>query len=243
MSSSRDKWTKHRRMATSSTLDAALPATQRLTKENFRRFAEQYGRVIVKPRSGSGGSGVISVSHEGGDGWQLHYGAKRRTYSGIDSAYKHLRRLTGKSSCLVQRKISLARVKGRPFDVRVMLQRSKRSGWVQTGKLAKIAGPGYIVTNVARSRGRVVPVNTAIRRSDIQGSSSSRINASLNHLSHRSAEVLQRYYKIRTVGMDMGIDRHGKVWIIEANFRPSKSLFAKLKDKSMYKRIISFSRD
>jgi len=42
------------------------------------------------------------------------------------------------------------------------------------------------------------------------------------------------------LGLDIGIDTSGKPWIIEANFTPAKSLFLKLKEKSMYHRIMSY---
>ncbi|WP_420869612.1 YheC/YheD family protein [Cohnella ginsengisoli] len=42
--------------------------------------------------------------------------------------------------------------------------------------------------------------------------------------------------------MDYGIDRSGKVWLIEVNFDyPSHTLFAKLKDRSAYRRIKSIA--
>jgi len=40
----------------------------------------------------------------------------------------------------------------------------------------------------------------------------------------------------------MGLDRNGRVWIIEANFKPMKRLFLKLKDKSMYRKIVAYSK-
>jgi len=48
--------------------------------------------------------------------------------------------------------------------------------------------------------------------------------------------------KLRIVGFDIGVDRGGKPWIIEANFRPSKKLFKRLKDKTMYRRIMRYFR-
>ncbi|WP_338130665.1 YheC/YheD family protein [Cohnella ginsengisoli] len=51
-----------------------------------------------------------------------------------------------------------------------------------------------------------------------------------------------RYKYSRQIGIDYGIDRSGKVWLIEVNFDyPSHTLFAKLKDRSAYRRIKSIA--
>lgn len=126
--------------------------------------------------------------------------------------------------------------------MRVMLQRNKNAEWALTGKLAKIAGAGYIITNVERSKGKVAPLSTAIRRSNIRGASVSGIQSRIDRIARHAAKRLQNYYGIYTVGLDVGIDTNGKVWIIEANFKPAKSLFRKLKDKTMYWRIVSFHK-
>jgi hypothetical protein len=154
--------------------------------------------------------------------------------------YTFIRKKTKGRQHIVQRKITLAKVNGRPFDVRVMIQKKKKSDWSVTGKLAKIAGPGYIITNVARSKGRVVPLSTAIHQSNIHGASSGRIERRIHQIALKSVHRLQKYYRIQTVGLDIGIDTKGKVWIIEANFTPNIFLFKRLKDKSMYRRILSY---
>src|SRR5690606_13043933 len=99
-------------------------------------------------------------------------------------------------------------------------------------------GPGYIITNVARSGGRVLPTKTAFARADLPYGSSNGLSSQINEISVIAAKHLQRHYKhIRTVGLDVAVDKYGKVWIIEANFTPSISLFRKLRNRSMYKRI------
>lgn len=221
-------------------MNSAMPETLSMTKSNFRSLLAAYGKVIAKPSRGSGGVGVISIASKGRRTYKVHYGTRKKTINGLSPAYAHIKRKAKGASYIVQRKIALARVNGRPFDARVMLQRRKRTGWKVTGKLAKLAGAGYIITNIARSKGKVVPLSTAIRKSNIRGSSVGRIHRRMNRIARKAAKQLRRYYRIRMLGLDAGVDRKGKVWIIEANFTPAKSLFLKLKDKSMYRRIVGF---
>jgi hypothetical protein len=115
------------------------------------------------------------------------------------------------------------------------------TGWTVTGKLAKVAGSGYIITNVARSKGRVVPVGAAIRSSNIHGKSTKEIMRDIDGVALRAVRRLHQHYRsIHTIGLDIGLDSGGNVWIIEGNFTPALSLFLKLKDKSAYRRIVSY---
>ncbi|WP_414854395.1 YheC/YheD family protein [Brevibacillus sp. IT-7CA2] len=87
--------------------------------------------------------------------------------------------------------------------------------------LAKVAGRGYIITNVKRSKGRVLPIRSAIQRSSIRSASASTVIARLRRIAILAANRLARYYTHQKVfGLDMGIDASGRVWIIEANLRP-----------------------
>lgn len=240
---SRSKWGKHKVLAASPTLAGALPATQPLGKSAFQSLLEQYGAVIVKPSWSWGGDGVMKVSsHENGT-CTVQSGKKKTTKSGWAAAYALVRSKAGRKSHIVQQCIPLAAINGRPFDLRVMVQR-RRGGakWKVTGKLAKVAGSGYIITNVARSRGKVTTVTSAIRRSNIQGASADSILQNINGIALHATRRFHRHYRwIRTVGLDIGLDAAGRVWIIEGNFMPSLPLFRKLRDKRYYRRILAYA--
>ncbi|WP_166240817.1 YheC/YheD family protein [Paenibacillus turpanensis] len=238
----RSKYTKYRLLKRSAKISRYLPKTLRMSKKHFRSMLSKYKKVIVKPSVGSKGSGVMSVSSLKGGRYKVQYGKKKKTVSSRQAAYSYIRNKSKNRSLIVQKKIRLAKVKGRPFDVRIMIQRKENRSWVVTGKLAKVAGSGYIITNVNRSGGKVLPLTRAIRSSNIKHKSKTKIKRKLNTLAVRTAVHLSKYYDIRIIGLDVGLDRRGKPWIIEANFKPAKSMFLKLKDKSMYRRIMAFHR-
>lgn len=243
MAYNRGKLMKHRLMEHSQTLAQHLPTTLRMNEQNLWRLASQYGTVIVKPNGGYGGKGVMQVSLRAGGQVEIHYDKKVRAFTSKSEAYKFLKRKMGRATHLVQQKIALAKVDGRPFDIRVMVQRKRGSSdWAVTGKLAKIAGSGYIITNTARSRGKVVTLPTALRRSGLSSASIPHMEEQADSIALRAVRQLRRHYPLRTVGLDMGIDTNGKLWIIEANFKPMVSLFARLKDRTMYRRILSYDR-
>ncbi|GIO09053.1 hypothetical protein J31TS6_50810 [Brevibacillus reuszeri] len=239
---SKSKLTKYAVLHKSPALAGTLPNTRLFSKRSLYKFLDRYKKVIAKPASGSGGAGVILITGRRHSKYRVQRGTKSRTTHGKKETYRYLRKKV-KSSYLVQRGISLARIHGSPFDVRVMVQRKPGEAWVVTGMLAKVAGRGYIITNVKRSGGKVLPLATAIRCSTIKGTSGSAIMACLRRVALLAAHRLAGYYtKQRFFGLDMGIDSSGKVWIIEANLRPDITLFLKLADKTMYHTIVSYRK-
>ncbi|MCE0451024.1 YheC/YheD family protein [Brevibacillus sp. AF8] len=239
---SKSKLTKHNLLRASSALGSALPRTARFSKQSLHAFLDQYKKVIVKPATGSGGAGVMLITRKAKGRYRVQRGPAHYTLRGKLETYRYLRRKIT-TSYLIQRGISLARVNGALFDVRVMVQKRSGSPWAVTGILAKVAGRGYIITNVKRSKGRVLPIRSAIQRSSIRGASTSTIIARLRRIAILAAKRLARYYTSQKVfGLDMGIDASGRVWIIEANLHPDITLFLKLADKSMYNRICAYRR-
>jgi hypothetical protein len=240
MAKSWNKWNKYLTMVKHGSVRRFLPETRWLTEVNVWNMLKRYGHIVIKPIGSYGGNGVFMVKSLGNDKYRFQSGAKVSIVTGKANAYARIRKLTGKSS-IIQRKIQLGRVQGRPYDLRVMVQRSRgSSSWSITGKLAKVAGKGYIITNTNRSGGYVTSVDRVFS-SALSSSGRSRARAQLSKAAHAAAHSLvKRFPHQRVMGIDMGVEPSGKVWIIEANFRPSLSLFSKLKDKSMLRKIKSY---
>jgi hypothetical protein len=146
---------------------------------------------------------------------------------------------------MVQRRISRPTINGRPFDLRVIIQRRSGSNiWTVTAKVAKVAGKGYIVSNNTRSKGVLLPVLTAFQRSTIKHLSPQALLSNIDRIALLSTQRLATYFTDhRIYGLDIGLDENGSVWIIEANLYPSLSHFLKLEDKTMYHRITAYKMD
>jgi D-alanine-D-alanine ligase-like ATP-grasp enzyme len=174
--------------------------------------------------------------------YEVHVGPKKTTLTSKTSLFAHIKKISSRNY-LVQQRIPLATVNGRPFDLRVMVQRHLKSPWQVTGKLAKVAGKGFIVTNVLRSSGKVVSVEYALKHSALHSMSVSDLLSQMDKVALHAAKQLSPYYPlVREMGVDMGLDKKGNIWIIEVNFVPMHGLFAKLKDKSMFRKIQSFKK-
>ncbi|CAM3682314.1 YheC/YheD family protein [Marinicrinis lubricantis] len=241
MTKSTGKYTKYLAMIENKALIAHVPETRKYSEEQLARMLRRHKHVMVKPSGGWGGKGVLKVSAEP-RGYEVQNGKQKHRFTSIGDTSKYIRKQGG-SYLIVQERIPLARIGGRPYDLRVMVQRTGRSPWKVTGKLVKVAGKGYMVTNVRLSGGRVTTFENAVRQSLRAGTSPDEIGRRIDRTALTAAKQLHRHYKwIRTIGLDMALDRNGREWIIEANFQPMLSLFNRLKDKKMYHRILSYVR-
>ncbi|MBX6353620.1 MAG: YheC/YheD family protein [Thermoflavifilum sp.] len=212
-----------------------LPDTARYAPDRLRRFLDRYGMVYVKPSGGSQGKGIMKVWREGDAVLVKKTVQKARRFDSVEAAIRHIDQQRAGKPYIVQQGLNLIRIDGRPVDIRVMAQRTRPGGpWLYSGMVAKIAGPGSVVTNVALSGGRVIRVEEALRRG--LGWSDGRIRQcikTLRELSLIAANHFDTYQPYREIGFDIGIDQRGRIWLIEENTAPSHPLMKKLGDPTL----------
>ncbi|MDQ0188666.1 YheC/YheD family protein [Alicyclobacillus cycloheptanicus] len=217
-----------------------LPPTRRYRHETVRSFLNQYGVVYLKPQGGSRGRGIMKVWRRDGAVYVQHTVYAPKRFASVDEALTYIDQKRGGQGYVVQRGIALAKVHGRPFDIRVMMQKDVPGGqWLYAGMVAKVAGKGSAVTNVALSRGAVMRVEEALKQGlGWNAVSIRRCKNQMIQLAKRAAKHFDTYQPYREIGFDMAVDTNGRIWLLEENTAPSHPLFAKLKaDLSMYRRI------
>ncbi len=130
-----------------------LPGTVSATLPNLRYMMSQYDSLILKPNSSSIGRGIMKLEKNGHE-WYVKY-PHRRTGKITAIRIHHqlplwFRRKLKAQSYLIQQCLPLATYKGRPFDIRVSIQRNETGHWTLTGMIGKVAAKGKYVTNVAQ---------------------------------------------------------------------------------------------
>jgi hypothetical protein len=235
----RDKWLQYRILRKGSSLAGRLPKTQLLKKNALSKMLHQYQSVVLKPRDGSYGRDIVFIKRNGANAYRIHNENNAVTMRDTDKLLKWLRKKNRGRRYIVQRRLQLAQIGHRPFDIRIMAQRKKGSSftWNVTGSYAKVAAQGYLVTNVTR---RTIPVLEALKLARI-GDRGLLIKA--ERIALLAAKQLgERYPKLRQIGFDIGIDRKCRIWIIEGNYKPDLRPFRLLKDSSMHRRILWYKK-
>lgn len=220
------KYRIHCILARNSALVPYLPRTWKYTRSNLARAMGSSSALYVKPTSGSVGDGIMKIGKIPGKKgqWQIFWKKGKPATASAAGAAAFLQRIIGRQSYLIQEAIPLATWKGRPYDIRVTVQKNGSGQWQVTGMIAKIAAPGRHVTNVAKG-------GTARRCEELFQAGGLPVGRTTERIKHASLQIAQQLGHslphLADIGLDMGVDRHGSVKFIEMNGRDQRYSFKK----------------
>ncbi len=256
-----NKLTKTRVLVKNPELNKHIPATQRMDKTSLQGMLEKYGMVYIKPCCGSLGKGVIRVERlsAGGEAgrsddagsvrsdpeqkerYRYQAGTRVSSFTGYDKLYRALAGETLGKPYLVQKGIRLLTYESRPFDIRVMVQRSPKGKWEATGIAGRVAHPRKVVTNGSQG-GTIYPVETLLESHTSQTKRTDLID-SMNRLGVKAAVQLSGTYPgLREIGVDIALGKGLHPWILEVNTYPDPCPFTKLPDDRMLRRIVRYGK-
>lgn len=243
-----DKWEKTEILRGDPELKKHLPPTQILTESGLREMLKQCGMVYVKPIRGSQGRGVMKVEMNEAKAagrpvrtYAYQLGEKRLTFPVYNTFYRSILKDAKGKVYLVQKGIQLLKHKGRPFDIRLVVQRVPRGDWKATATVGRVAHPRKIVTN--GSQGGTIYPTAHLLGSCANATGRLQLLKQMDQIAVRTAKRLSRVYPgIVELGLDIALDHKLKPWILEVNNRPDHCPFTLLKDQSMLRRIIRYGK-
>lgn len=212
-----------------------IPETRPFSPSNLARMLSLYPAVYVKPDEGGGGTRVASISQLDSQ-FVVHYRTNKTIYQTQEQVISFLQRLARGDLLLLQRGIAVLQIDGKPFDVRVCVQKPAHE-WLITGLIAKVAASGKIVTNRC-SGGKPLALEKALHKAGVSGENEADVRQDLAVLARRAALVLEtKYPALRELGLDVGLDRNLHPWIFEVNTQPRYKSFVQLPDPEIYRKI------
>jgi len=239
----RSKWSKTAALLADPRLRELVPETRKFSRAALEDMLERYGMVYVKPVNGTFGKGVVRIERLAGPGpaWQIHYGDNKVRFPSFAAMFRRLSAVKLRRPYLVQRGIRLLANNGRPFDLRVMVQKNPHDRWESTGIIARLARRGRAVTNYHSGGTPMSAERLLIRHTDAPRMR--RLFDRLRELGLQTAEALDRRFPgIKEVGLDIGLDKSLTPWIIETNTAPDPFIFRKLPDRSVFRRIYRYAK-
>ncbi|MCS7458866.1 YheC/YheD family protein [Paenibacillus doosanensis] len=200
-----------------------LPGTSAANTTNIGIMMKLYDKIIIKPDRSSIGRGVMLLQKIA-SGWKLTYPV---SLSVRNKKKRHLRfrgprlpallvRRLKKMPYIVQQCLALATYRGRPFDLRVSVQRDGSGLWQVTGLVAKVAPKGSFLTNVAQG-------GTVHRLEDILAEEyplldGQLVYAQLCDFSLRVCRYLgEQLPHLADLGLDVGMTKDGYPLFVECN--------------------------
>lgn len=217
-----DKARMHAHLLRSPHVKDFLPLTEWYRPEELDRRLDNGATVILKPRIGSVGRGIARLQPIGERVvFNTEHGSRVFTRKQLREFLAHR---TRPRTYLLQQYIPLARCGGRPFDLRVPVQRDHRGDWVIAGIVAKVAIRHPFLTNLAQG-GRAMPASIALDLA-FSPSQTETILADVRRLAvHVAVEVARKFPAAADLGLDVGVDDRGKPWLIEVNTRDQRITF------------------
>ncbi|MBP1992967.1 YheC/YheD family protein [Paenibacillus eucommiae] len=238
------KWAKTIALNAHSNIRKYVPITKRLNKESLKQMLEQYGMVYIKPDTGTFGNGVMRVEWnpgENGASYKYQSGLRIKRFHEYSKLYASIRKDIRKRNYLVQKGIHLLKYKGNRFDLRVMVQQDPNRKWETTGVIGRVAHPRKIVTNF-HNGGTLKSVDQLLG-SYLSSTSRQRYVGKLKSLGLDVAKAMHKKYRgIKEIGLDVALDKELNPWILEVNTSPDPFIFRRLKDKSIFAKIVRYAK-
>ncbi|NOU80035.1 YheC/YheD family protein [Paenibacillus sp. LMG 31459] len=260
------KWAKTKVILQNRLLSVFIPETRKYALEDLKELLGLYGTVYIKPDRGTYGSGVmraeqrvvhLSPSEHQPDFSQpetepltceaeapaepklmyiLRYAKDAEIFNTPEELHAALLpRIKGRSY-LVQQGIDLLQHQDRPFDLRVLTQKNLQGSWETTGMLGRVAAPQKVVTNY-HNGGSIFSVDALFKEHMTPEEMTATIQQ-LKSLGVRIGSQLETAYPgLKEIGLDVAMDQHHDLWLLEVNTLPSIIVFKMFPNKAIYRRI------
>lgn len=239
----RHKWGVHLILSRSASIRSHLPETVLYREpKDLNGMLSKYPLLYLKPRSGTGGTGIVSIRRLG-DGKYLLQGRNRKRKIILPRkltsreiiAYLQPWGLTG--HYLIQQGISTSLPDGRVHDFRLLIQKNGEGHWEVTGTAGRI-GPKRSVTSNLHGGGTAEPADRLLSRS-FPANQVRDIRLTMNRLAHQVVGLLeQQFGRLCELALDLAVGPDGRVWLLEVNPKPAREVFHRIGEKETYDKSI-----
>ncbi|MCG0237866.1 MAG: YheC/YheD family protein [Firmicutes bacterium] len=235
-----NKWEGFRVLARDPVVRPFLPETHLLEEsEDALGILRRYGRAYVKPVAGAMGRGILRIRRRGRRYLGEYAPGPNRPVRAVDLQGRELEEWldeqTGKEVYLVQQGLRLEVMDGRTADIRILMQKDGRGRWRVTGMGARLGAPGRYTSNL-HTGGQGVPVRWLLGRL-LPGdwARQREVEAAARDLAFRICRVLEAETgPLGELGIDLGLEPTGRIWYIEHNYYPGRSILRHLGDEAGY---------
>lgn len=224
-----DKWQIHQRLSLLPEAASFSPHTELYQgAASLTGILQKYPYIYVKPSSGSLGRGIIRIMRTK-DGYICQYGSVNgtvtRRYSTFGPMHQMLRSRIGKQPYLLQQGLQLIKLRGGIVDFRALVQKNKHGEWSITSIVGRSAPTSSsIVSNIARG-GTMLSMQRTLKAAGFPPIECTSISTSIRHHALLIARLFEQSMDghYAELGIDLGVDKSGKVWLLEINSKPSKT--------------------
>lgn len=231
------KWEVGQILQKEQLLSGYLPETSLLTSGSaLRNWFQTKDDVFLKPQGGSQGKGALHLRKEYTTNGNCTFHIKGRNahneliehhFKHFDSCWHWLRSRIGTRPYLMQEYLHLHSLEGMAYDIRSLVQKNGSGLWESTGMAVRIGKPGSVTSNL--HGGGTAEEVPAFLTKEFGENKASELISTVAMLSTRIPPLLEGHHgRLAELGIDLGIDTSGRVWILEVNSKPGRMIFARM---------------
>lgn len=226
-----NKWETYSILSRNQLFRKHLPETKIYRgPESLIKFSESHKTVYVKPINGSLGKGIMKISHTS-EGYVYQYRVGKQPVSGIWQDVSELTAGLKAFLCsppyIMQQGLELLKYRDRVFDIRVLMQKDGQGRWINSATVARVGLAGSIFPNVAAG-GEAVDICQVWQEIKHADWFSSATYTLTKQISQAAGEDLEKALgTFGEIGLDIGVDLNGNIWLIEINSKPSRKVIPK----------------
>jgi glutathione synthase/RimK-type ligase-like ATP-grasp enzyme len=225
-----------------SNLSAYLPETTPYDLAETSRMLAQYRMVILKPILGFRGHGVYRIEKtEKGEIQISHHHYAPFVILPDESNFElEIGKLIDPQKYMVQQGISFLQLNDKQFDIRVLVQKNRAGQWEVGNMVSRIAHSGCFNTSMCEK----VSFTEELLRRHFPEERAYVLLHSLRDLSLQAAACIEQQWRIHLgeISVDFGLDSDVKLWVIEINGKPQKSICNELQlSGNIYKNPIDYA--
>ncbi|MBP2642747.1 MAG: hypothetical protein H6Q67_634 [Firmicutes bacterium] len=234
------KWEMYQWFSKDSEIAPRIPHTVLYeSPQNVFDLLEQFKKIYIKPISGLRGRRVVQVSM---DNKTVVFKYRERGIN-CQAAFENIsevkafiqQRFTAKKY-LIQQAIDLMEYNGGIVDFRCVVQKNQANLWVCRAIIGRQADKGSIVSNISNG-GAAFPAGVILGK--VMPASEENImdwEKKLKIFAIKVCNTLDEFgINCGSLGLDMGIDKQGQLWLIEINNRdPDPKIALDIHDEQLY---------
>lgn len=220
------KWDIHEFLLREEHLHPFIPETHLYSEKLLKDMLGKHDELYIKPVHGSQGRNIIKVTREDAlvrASFSTLPAKELPAFKSISELARAISPLVEKKLCIIQQGLQLSELNGRRMDFRVLCHKNAQQFWKVTSIVARLSADQLFVSNIARGGEILKPIQTL---SLIFGRNQAKQQLALmKELALETAEAISQNAEGLTaeLGIDIGIDIKGNLWLIEANSKPSKN--------------------
>lgn len=223
-----DKWNLYCDLSNHKEMQEYLPETILYSgrTEDIDQMIRKHGTIYLKMCNGSNGKGVIRVRKRDSSQYEYSFFKDRITEGTVDSLTGLVdiaANLMNDKRFIIQQGIDVIMYQQNKVDMRVLVQRDADGKWQITSMPVRFAVNNCAITST-RSGSKVYTFEEAfLNVLKYEGSRVNNLKAAIFDLIRLSVGAIEKEYgTFGELGIDVAIDKNGKLWFIEANAKPAK---------------------